>query len=339
MFKESHSLCNGSCGHGTCVRRIDRFGVMHYTCHCDPDWHGDHCTLQIGDWGSTPVKLPDTTVTTALPTKTLTTFKTHSVVVISGNSCGPYLCLQGSCTYQQFNGIEVSHTCTCNTGWIGEACDMFKAHDYQCHNPCGHGTCVGQRDLQGRTNYKCLCDPGWDGEHCTYVHGEKGHDTTTTTVTTTSTTTTAATTTVKMTTTTPVLTFPNCDRSDVLTSIALQTSADDQNALDCSAGSHTSHDALVLSYCTVPQDPSSWKRGVNVMSYCSGQKSLPGYTPIAAFESGIYSPKGSLSGVFVSCTDKGFKVAFQTCDHSPEFKEITIGGSYTENPYMWYTIS
>ncbi|XP_060557968.1 spore coat protein SP65-like [Ruditapes philippinarum] len=125
---------------------------------------------------------------------------------------------------------------------------------------------------------------------------------------------------------------------DTLSAIAQQTSVSLQNAIECSPGVHTSHEALLLTDCSVTQSPALWKQGSNVMSACSSN-AIPNYTPIAAFDHGQYSSIGSLSGIFLGCTGDGFKVAVQICGQTPFIAELHLGGSNTQNPNMYFTIS
>ncbi|XP_053386133.1 uncharacterized protein LOC128550662 [Mercenaria mercenaria] len=131
----------------------------------------------------------------------------------------------------------------------------------------------------------------------------------------------------------------SCDHISTLSAIARQTTVANQNAIECSPSSHTSHEAFVLTECSVPQNPSSWQQGVNVMADCGSSAAIPTYTPIAAYDHGSYSSVGSLSGIFLGCTSNGFKIALQTCGQAPHITELQLGGSNTQNPNMYYTIS
>lgn len=61
-----------------------------------------------------------------------------------------------------------------------------------------------------------------------------------------------------------VLGISPCDKSAILTAVAKQTEVVNQNAGKCSTGSHSSHDALVLTHCQVPSSVSLWQQGTNV---------------------------------------------------------------------------
>ncbi|XP_062598515.1 uncharacterized protein LOC134259939, partial [Saccostrea cucullata] len=150
---------------------------------------------------------------------------------------------------------------------------------------------------------------------------------TTTTVkltTTEATTSQAATTTAETTTVLPPLNLTICDAFAFVMALASGDKVLDRHAGLCSDGTHSQSEAVLYQTCKAP-DASTWTAGPKVMDNCAR---IPAYTPIATFEFGQYNlDSSSLSGIFVECTDDGFKVAAQLCGHGPEIYTIHKGGS------------
>ncbi|XP_053386131.1 integumentary mucin C.1-like isoform X2 [Mercenaria mercenaria] len=282
-------------------------------------------------------------------------------------------CAHGTCVGHRGNN-GYYYNCKCDDGWHGSDCTQeYAPHGtIQCHNTyCVHGTCGYHYDQSGhRWDYHCVCHHGWDGTHCdqhlTTVSSTTHSVTSPTTTAMSSSTTTQTTTTQRTTTQTtsppasatssyaPTSTsfsakittssissapLSSCDQVSTLSAIASQTTVANQNAIECTPSSHTSHEAFVLTECSVPQNPSSWQQGVNVMADCASSVAIPTYTPVAAYDHGSYSSVWSLSGIFLGCTSNGFKIALQTCGQAPYIAELQLGGSNTQNPNMYYTIS
>ncbi|XP_053386128.1 protein jagged-1-like isoform X1 [Mercenaria mercenaria] len=282
-------------------------------------------------------------------------------------------CEHGTCVGHLGNNGEY-YNCKCDQGWHGTHCteEYAPPGTKQCYNTyCVHGDCWYSTDQFGhRWNHHCECYRGWDGKHCdqqsTAMSPTTHAATSPSTPAMSSSTTTQTTTTQKTTkqttlppasatsshapTSTPLSTtvtnpsissavpLSSCDHTSTLLATAFQTPVANQNAIECSPGSHTSHEAFVLTECSVPQNPSSWQQGVNVMADCGSSDAIPTYTPIAAFDRGFYSSVWSLSGIFLGCTNNGFKIALQTCGQAPHITELQLGGSNTQNPNMFYTI-
>lgn len=109
------------------------------------------------------------------------------------------------------------------------------------------------------------------------------------------------------------------------------------NAGLCTDGTHSAPEAVVMQTCKAPA-PSAWTAGPKVLENCAR---IPAYTPIATFEFGQYNlDSSSLSGIFVECTDDGFKIAAQLCGHGPEIFTLHRGGStLRQNPDSYYVIN
>ncbi|XP_060557973.1 tenascin-like isoform X3 [Ruditapes philippinarum] len=314
----------------------------HSGCHCRDHWTGDKCQHPPGSGQQDHCH----------------------------NNCGEH----GTCTRHQSHHGNVYWSCKCDSGWHEEFCTVkyIVTHTTHCHNTyCVNGDCTYFEDTNGHQwHHRCKCHHGWDGDHCDNKITTSSQSPSTTTSTTSPTTTTIKTTTATPTTTTKQTTLPpasatspalptlsvvhisttntphqttaitvsTCNHVDTLSAIAQQTSVSNQNAIECSPGVHTSHEALVLTDCSVSQSSALWKQGTNVMTACSSN-AIPNYTPIAAFDHSQYSSIGSLSGIFLGCTSDGFKMVVQTCGQTPYIAELHLGGSNTQNPNMYFTIS
>ncbi|XP_048730876.1 uncharacterized protein LOC125648029 [Ostrea edulis] len=126
------------------------------------------------------------------------------------------------------------------------------------------------------------------------------------------------------TTTLPPLNLKTCDAFAFVMALASGDKVLQQSAGLCSDGTHSQSEAVLLKTCKSPA-PSTWTAGPKVIENCSR---IPAYTPIATFEFGQYNmDSSSLSGIFVECTDDGFKMAAQLCGHGPEIYTIHKGGS------------
>ncbi|XP_053386132.1 uncharacterized protein LOC123538387 [Mercenaria mercenaria] len=256
------------------------------------------------------------------------------------NHCGEH----GTCVEKQgSHHHDMSYICQCDHGWYGIHCTEQYApkgsgHYDHCYNHCGaHGTCIG-RQVSHDYYYSCQCDNGWHGIHCTEHHTQPSTTKQTTPFSTATSSVTSTTTLSTTASTVPKSTLSSCDHIDATSAIAYQIPVANQNAIQCSAGSHASHEALVLTECAVPQNSSSWQQGTNVMSSCGSSGAIPDLTPIAAFDNGLYSSEKSLSGIFLGCTESGFKISLQTCGHPPHITELQLGGSNAQNPTVYYTI-
>ncbi|XP_052236965.1 protein eyes shut-like [Dreissena polymorpha] len=297
--------CNG---HGTCI-------VVNHNlnCLCDNTHEGTYCEQPKTD-------------------------STHT-------SCDRSYCNdQGNC--ENINGIK---QCQCDYLFAGDRCDLT---DFCLQQHCEHGsTC--EITHTAPNYFQCICPQGYTGTFCekhtfaplpVTIHApvttHKPSTTTTTTTqkpttttsTTTSTTTTTTTTTTTAPTTTQAYVFNSCMKFAVITTVARNASVDIAGAPACPDGSHTSSEAFPLSTCNVPQ-PADWKQGKRVMDDCA---SIPAYTPIATFLSGNYPVGQGLAGVFLECLNPGFKMALQSCVHSPVIIHVE-SGTLTD-PNIYYTI-
>nr|XP_022309616.1 uncharacterized protein LOC111115242 [Crassostrea virginica] len=160
---------------------------------------------------------------------------------------------------------------------------------------------------------------------------------TTTAMPPTTTATDATTTATDVTTTTLApLNLKTCDALAFVMALASGNQVLDQNAGLCSDGTHTESEAILLQTCKAPA-PSTWTPGPKVMENCA---QIPAYTPIATFEFGQYNlDSSSLSGIFVECTDDGFKIAAQLCGHGPEIYTLHKGAStLRQNADNYYVV-
>jgi Leucine-rich repeat (LRR) protein len=72
-----------------------------------------------------------------------------------GDDCSPRSECSSGCTVPCDYGTCSGTTCTCYSGWYGDACNMT-----DCPNDCsGHGTC-------DHSDGYCTCDSGWYGTEC-----------------------------------------------------------------------------------------------------------------------------------------------------------------------------
>ncbi|XP_063411493.1 uncharacterized protein LOC134694414 [Mytilus trossulus] len=81
----------------------------------------------------------------------------------------------------------------------------------------------------------------------------------------------------------------------------------------CSDGTQTNTDSVILKLCYAKTD-IMWQKGLQVVSNC---KQISLYAPVSTFGYFPYQ-----LGIFLGCTDTGFKIGIQKCnDH---FKEQTL---------------
>ncbi|XP_053386129.1 teneurin-2-like isoform X2 [Mercenaria mercenaria] len=353
------------CIHGSCSYSMHNGIELYHNCTCHHGWTGDNCDISTAapTTQSPNVHQHHYYEPACNNHGQMTSSGCHCHDSWSGNICqyppgsGHFdhchqHCVHGTCVGHHGNN-GYYYNCKCDHGWHGSYCTQeYAPHGtIQCHNTyCVHGTCGYLKDQSGhRWNYHCVCHHGWDGKHCdqrlTSVSATTHNVSSPSTPVLSSSISTETTTTQKTTTTqttnpysSPAVPLSSCDHTSTLLATAFQTPVANQNAIECSPGSHTSHEAFVLTECSVPQNPSSWQQGVNVMADCGSSDAIPTYTPIAAFDRGFYSSVWSLSGIFLGCTNNGFKIALQTCGQAPHITELQLGGSNTQNPNMFYTI-
>lgn len=135
----------------------------------------------------------------------------------------------------------------------------------------------------------------------------------------------------------PPLNLKTCDPLAFVMVLANGNQVLNDNAGLCTDGTHSAPEAVVMQTCKAPV-PSAWTAGPKVLENCAR---IPAYTPIATFEFGQYNlDSSSLSGIFVECTDDGFKIAAQLCGHGPEIFTLHRGGStLRQNPDSYYVIN
>ncbi|CAC5412854.1 unnamed protein product [Mytilus coruscus] len=90
----------------------------------------------------------------------------------------------------------------------------------------------------------------------------------------------------------------------------------------CSDGTQTNADSVVLDLCNARID-KMWQKGIQVVSNC---QKISLYAPVSSF--------GSFShqiGIFLGCTDTGFKIGMQRCQE--HFKEQTLVSGNTSTTF------
>ncbi|XP_071148679.1 uncharacterized protein [Mytilus edulis] len=90
----------------------------------------------------------------------------------------------------------------------------------------------------------------------------------------------------------------------------------------CSDGTQTNADSVVLNLCNARID-KMWQKGLQVVSNCP---TISLYAPVSSF--------GSFShqiGIFLGCTDTGFKIGIQKCNE--HFKEQTLVSGSTKTSF------
>ncbi|XP_069108099.1 thrombospondin-1-like [Argopecten irradians] len=109
---------------------------------------------------------------------------------------------------------------------------------------------------------------------------------------------------------------------------------------------------LYLHCHDIPTDVQAWHQGQSVIEACASN-SIGMYTPIGTFRNGSYrqtskraTTDSGISGVFIGCTEHGFKMATKACEAGAEVIEIPHTGDaimandafISNNPKMYYTI-
>ncbi|XP_058802311.1 cubilin [Phymastichus coffea] len=105
---------------GTCIDLYDSF-----SCHCPPEWEGDHCTVDVNECER-----------------------------LAGKPSG---CQNGATCVNALG----TFSCTCAQGWHGYLCTTQKSACDQSNDVdlCGNGVCLKNNSPLG---YTCICKLGWD---------------------------------------------------------------------------------------------------------------------------------------------------------------------------------
>ncbi|XP_046562125.1 uncharacterized protein LOC124271098 [Haliotis rubra] len=130
---------------------------------------------------------------------------------------------------------------------------------------------------------------------------------------------------------------PGCTRSNIDWAVQQKALTSHGKAGRCADGAADRSEALVLSYCNVP-DVDQWHPGLKVVDICC---MVPAYTPVATFVFGIYvEDEHSISGVFLGCTDQGFSMAVQLCGHPPMIVNLTKtnAGGFVEDANNYHVL-
>ncbi|CAI2357503.1 unnamed protein product [Caenorhabditis sp. 36 PRJEB53466] len=146
------------CSSNTCSSRGSCSAVWNNTvCSCEKNWRGSHCQYQSNTCLDFPCNNDGVCATSED-----NSFKCECQKFYMGTRCE----IEGSCLKANcVNGecIQLSaerHTCSCNIGYEGDACD--KRIDY-----CKRGPCMNGASCESKlTGYKCTCALGFEGADC-----------------------------------------------------------------------------------------------------------------------------------------------------------------------------
>ncbi|XP_067686849.1 uncharacterized protein [Haliotis asinina] len=130
---------------------------------------------------------------------------------------------------------------------------------------------------------------------------------------------------------------PDCTRSSIDWAVQHKTLVSHAGAGRCVDGAADRSEAVVLSYCNVP-DVNQWHPGPKVVDVCC---MVPPYTPVATFVFGIYvEDEHGIAGVFLGCTDDGFSMAVQLCGHPPMIVNLTKAnaGEFVEDANNYHVV-
>ncbi|KAF1746962.1 hypothetical protein GCK72_023420 [Caenorhabditis remanei] len=146
------------CSSNTCSSRGTCSPVWNNTmCSCDNNWRGSHCQYQTNTCLDFPCNNDG-----VCRTNEDNSFSCECQKFFMGTRCEiEGSCLKADCVHGEC--IQLSperHTCSCNIGYEGNACD--KRIDYCKAGPCLNGaTCENKL-----TGYKCTCEVGFEGADC-----------------------------------------------------------------------------------------------------------------------------------------------------------------------------
>ncbi|XP_061193414.1 uncharacterized protein LOC133201642 [Saccostrea echinata] len=116
-----------------------------------------------------------------------------------------------------------------------------------------------------------------------------------------------------------------CNKTSVITAVALNKPVGDSSASACTDPTYQSPESLVTRYCGIPL-VSNWKQGQKVIDECqSNSASNRSYTPVSTFAHGHHDV---MSGIFLHCTTAGFAMIAQNCTTTPSVVNITHGSLY-----------
>ncbi|XP_063408688.1 mucin-3B-like [Mytilus trossulus] len=109
----------------------------------------------------------------------------------------------------------------------------------------------------------------------------------------------------------------SCDKQNLLKDLAKRSVLRSVNDTKCLSGESVLSHAVVLARCAAP-DLSSWKRGVQVSTYCG---ILPSFIAVAQFRQDVLIE----SAVLVSCDkhNDSLQILSQPCDGSIRLRNVT----------------
>ncbi|XP_069107639.1 thrombospondin-1-like [Argopecten irradians] len=109
-----------------------------------------------------------------------------------------------------------------------------------------------------------------------------------------------------------------CDKMSVIHALAeINTNSSDR----CSDPWVSKTENFLMSNCQgIPSDTSHWHKGLSVAINCNTTRQIPAYTPVGTFWNNTYQQDRlheGYSGIFIECTQDGFKMAVQACSGVP----------------------
>ncbi|XP_060078666.1 A disintegrin and metalloproteinase with thrombospondin motifs 20-like [Ylistrum balloti] len=106
-------------------------------------------------------------------------------------------------------------------------------------------------------------------------------------------------------------------------------------------------DSFLQEHCKGIPIPKQWKKGISVGFDMNRNKTIQPYTPIATFWNDVYQQDTShegFSGIFISYTGSGFKMATRACNGVAEVMDIPRNTSISTNarfpndPFNYFTV-
>ncbi|OWF44141.1 SCO-spondin-like [Mizuhopecten yessoensis] len=137
-----------------------------------------------------------------------------------------------------------------------------------------------------------------------------------------------------------------CDKFGTIQALAEQNVT---SQVHCPDRWNSGTENFVHTHChNAPSDIKAWHQGESVLTDCMGSKVIQSFTPIGTFSQFGYEQGGhsGISGIFLSCTPRGFKMATKACDGGAEIIDIPHDTSailssdaiISNNPSSYYTI-
>ncbi|OWF44143.1 semaphorin-5A-like [Mizuhopecten yessoensis] len=332
------SHCSGSCGQGTRSRTCtNRCHSLHSHTQTETCQHMISCPVWT-TFSECSVTCGDGTMSRHCTYHCYGLHSQSETKTCHKPACEPEWSLYSDCSVTCGDGVQERH---CTNHCTHHTTETQSCHNGHCHNPLnGHwsawtdfgsctATCGSGQQIRTRTCSNPApayggqdCAPDANGNTNTHVKPCGSQE------------------------------CPNdlqgsshkCNKLTTIEALAELSTTNPSNCPDVWA---SGSDHFLHNHCQAIPGTTDWKKGMSVGYDLKGNRTIQPYTPIATFWNNAYQQDSShegFSGIFISYTSNGFKMATRTCDGVAEVMDIPrntttfTNAMYPNDPFNYFTV-